>query len=189
MTEQQIQVERGYRHPLGATPDNEGVNFSIFSRNGQGVELLLFEKHDDPLPARVIRLDPAVNKTFFFWHVYVRGLRPGAHYAYRVDGPWDLGSGHRFNRNKVLTDPYAKGNTDALWNRVAACGPDDNLATSMRSIVVDTASYDWEVDKPLNRPMRDTVVYELHVGGYTKSPTSGVSHPGTFPASSKRSLT
>ena len=180
MTEPQIQVERGYRHQLGATPDNEGVNFSIFSRNAQGVELLLFEKHDDPLPARVIRLDPGVNKTFFFWHVYVRGLLPGAHYAYRVDGPWDLGSGHRFNRNKVLTDPYAKGNTDALWNRVAACGPDDNVTTSMRSIVVDTASYDWEVDKPLNRPMRDTVVYELHVGGYTKSPTSGVSHPGTF---------
>ena len=119
MTEQQIQVEPGYRHPLGATPDNEGVNFSIFSRNGQGVELLLFEKHDDPLPARAIRLDPGVNKTFFFRHVYVRGLLPGAHYAYRVDGPWDLGSGHRFNRNKVLTDPYAKANTDVLWNRVA----------------------------------------------------------------------
>jgi isoamylase len=180
MTEQQIQVERGYRHPLGATPDNEGVNFSIFSRNAQGVELLLFDKHDDPLPARIIRFDPAVNKTFFFWHIYVRGLRPGAHYAYRVDGPWDLGSGHRFNRNKVLTDPYAKGNTHALWDRVAACGPDDNVTTSMRSIVVDTASYDWEGDKPLNRPMRDTVVYELHVGGYTNSPTSGVSHPGTF---------
>ena len=180
MTEQQIQVERGYRHPLGATPDNEGVNFSIFSRHAEGVELLLFDKHDDPLPARVIRLDPAVHKTFFFWHIYVRGLRPGAHYAYRVDGPWDLGSGHQFNRNKVLTDPYAKGNTHALWNRVAACGSDDNVTTSMRSIVVETASYDWEGDKPLNRPMRDTVVYELHVGGYTKSPTSGVSHPGTF---------
>ena len=61
-----------------------------------------------------------------------------------------------------------------------AGGPDDNVPTSMRSIVVDTTSYDWEVDKPLNRPMLDTVVYELHVGGYTKSPTSGVSHPGTF---------
>ena len=102
MTEQ-IQVERGYRHPLGATPDSNGVNFSIFSRNAQDVELLLFDKHDDALPAHVITLDPGVNKTFFFWHVYVRGLRPGAHYAYRVDGPRDLGSGHRFNRNKVLT--------------------------------------------------------------------------------------
>src|ERR1700747_3720269 len=162
MTEQQIQVERGYRHPLGVTPDNEGVNFSIFSRDAQSVELLLFDKHDDPLPARVIRFDPVVNKTFFLLHIYVRGLRPGAHYAYRVDGPWDPGSGHRFNRNKVLIDPYAKGNTDALWNRVAACGPDDNVTTSMRSIVVDTASYDWEGDKPLNRPMLETVVYELH---------------------------
>src|ERR1700747_1214570 len=113
MTEQQIQVERGYRHPLGVTPDNEGVNFSIFSRDAQSVELLLFAKHDDPLPARVIRFDPVVNKTFFFWHIYVRGLRPGAHYAYRVDGPQDLhGRGFRFNPNKILIDPYALGNTN-----------------------------------------------------------------------------
>ena len=93
MTEQQIQVERGNRHPLGATPDKEGVNFSIFSRNAQGVELLLFDKPDDPWPARVIGLDPAVNRTFFFWHIYVRGLRPGAHYALSSGRP--LGPGIR----------------------------------------------------------------------------------------------
>jgi isoamylase len=80
----------------------------------------------------------------------------------------------------VLIDPYAKGNTNTLWDRVAACGPDDNVKTSMRSIVIDAASYDWEGDMPIHRPMRDTVIYELHVGSYTKSPTSGVTHPGTF---------
>ena len=77
--------------------------------------MLLFDEHNDTQPAQTIPLDPATNKTFFFWHVYVRGLRPGAHYAYRVDGPTDLhGQGFRYNPNKVLIDPYACGNTDAL---------------------------------------------------------------------------
>src|SRR5258708_5233124 len=83
------EVEAGQSHPLGATPDSNGVNFSVFAKNAMAVELLLFDEHDDVEPAQVIRLDPNVNKTFRFWHVYVRGLRSGAHYAYRVDGPRD----------------------------------------------------------------------------------------------------
>ena len=79
-----------------------------------------------------------------------------------------------------MIDPYAKGNTDALWKRVDACGPDDNLATSMRSVVIDSEGYDWEGDQPLNHPMEDAIIYELHVRGFTKSPSSGVKHPGTF---------
>src|SRR5574337_938281 len=173
-----LQVEKGSPHPLGAIPDRDGVNFSLFSENATGVELLLFERHDAPEPFQVMQLDPYINKTFHFWHVYVRGLTPGAHYAYRVDGPWDLGAGHRFNRNKVLIDPYAKGNTNSLWKRAAACGPDDNLKTSMRSVVIDTSGYDWEGDQPLNRPMEGTIIYEMHASGFTKSPNSGVSHPG-----------
>ena len=70
------------------------------------VELLLFDAHDDPEPVQIIRLDPIENKTFHFWHVYVRGLKPGAHYAYRVEGPNDVhGHGDRYNPNKVLIDP------------------------------------------------------------------------------------
>ena len=138
---------------------------------------MLFDKPEDSEPTHAISLDPAVNRTFFFWHIYVSGLRPGAHYAYRVDGPNEWRSGHRFNKNKVLIDPYAKGNTNAHWDRVAACGPDDNVKTSMRSIVIDAASYDWEGDMPIHRLMRDTIIYELHVGSYTKSPTSGVTDP------------
>ena len=114
------------------------MNFSVFSRNATAVELLLFDAHDDREPVQVVTLDPAANKTFFFWHVYVQGLRPGAHYAYRVDGPADLhGQGFRYNRNKVLIDPYALGNTNALWDRAEACGPGDNLATSLRSVVIE----------------------------------------------------
>jgi len=171
----------GKPHPLGAVPDAGGVNFSLFSRSATAVDLLLFDGHDDREPAQVIRLDPAVNKTFFFWHVYVQDLRPGAHYAYRVDGPRDLHlAGTHFNPNKVLIDPYARGNTQSLWRRVDACGPDDNLHTSMRSVVIDCDDYDWEGDKPLNLPTSDLIIYEMHVRGFTRHPSSGVRHPGTF---------
>ena len=136
-----LQAEKGSPHPLGATPDQDGVNFSLFSKNATAVDLLLFKTHNDRNPFQVIQLDPFVNKTFHFWHCYVRGLRPGTHYAYRVDGPSDLSAGHRFNNKKVLIDPYAKGNSNSLWKRVDACGPHDNLASSMRSIVIDSSTY------------------------------------------------
>jgi glycogen operon protein len=173
-------VEPGRPHPLGARPDAEGTNFSIFSRHATGLELLLFDRHDAPEPYQVIALDPAVNRTFCFWHCYVRGLAPGANYAFRADGPWDPAAGHRFNRNKVLVDPYAFGNSNDLWVRGEACHAEDNVATSMRSVVIDPTAYDWEGDAPLNRPMRETVIYEMHVGGFTKASGSGVSAPGTF---------
>jgi glycogen operon protein len=175
------EVERGLPHPLGATPDQQGVNFSVFADRATGIELLLFDGHMVVEPFQVIQLDPNVNKSFHFWHVYVRGLKPGVHYAYRVTGQDDLhGRGDRYNPNKVLVDPYAKGTTDDLWDRKAACGPDDNLATSMRSVVIDLAGYDWEGDAPLKRPMRDSIIYEMHVRGFTKSPLSNVKNAGTF---------
>src|SRR6516225_8489053 len=162
-------TEPGRPHPLGATVDKEGVNFSVFSRNATTVELLLFERQDDVQPIQIIKLDPPNHQTFFFWHVYVKGLRPGAHYAYRVDGPQDLdGIGFRFNRNKVLVDPYALGNTKALFHRDDAVGPADNLATSMRSVVIDHHDYDWEGDQLLRRPIQDLIIYEMHVAGFTR---------------------
>jgi glycogen operon protein len=175
-----LAVEKGTSHPLGANPKLGGVNFSLFSGNAGGVELLLFDKHDSPEPYQVIRLDPSINKSFHFWHVFVRGLKPGAHYAYRVDGPYDPAAGHRFNKKKVLIDPYARGNTNSVWKRCDACGPNDNVATSMRSVVIDTADYEWEGDRPLNRPMEDTIIYEMHARGFTESPSSRVRYPGTF---------
>jgi isoamylase len=175
-----LAVEKGSPHPLGATPGPEGVNFSIFSANATGVDLLLFATHDAPEPYQAIHLDPFSNRSFHFWHVFVRGLEAGAHYAFRVDGPSEPSAGHRFNRNKVLIDPYSRGNTDAVWNRASACGPQDNVATSMRSVVIDPTGYDWEGDRPLNRPMQDTIVYEMHARGFTQSPSSRVTHPGTF---------
>ena len=183
MTSPRYATAPGRAHPLGAIPDATGVNFSVFSRNATAVELLLFDEHDQVEPVEIIKLDPAENKTFFFWHVYVEGLRPGACYAYRVDGPTDLqGQGFRYNRNKVLIDPYARGNTNTLWKRADACGPGDNLASSMRSVVIDMSDYDWEEDRPLLQPTNEMVIYEMHVGGFTRHPSSGVKHPGTFSA-------
>src|SRR3954452_5943407 len=83
-----LSVTAGQAHPLGATVVPGGVNFSLFSRHADAVELLLFDASDSPAPAQVIPLDPRIHKSFHFWHVFVEGLRPGAHYAYRVDGPW-----------------------------------------------------------------------------------------------------
>jgi isoamylase len=176
-------LESGCSHPFGAVPDKDGVNFSIFSEHATSVELLLFDRDDAPQPIQIIQLNPKFNKTFHFWHIYVRGLKAGAHYAYRVNGNPDLHrAGHRFNKNKVLLDPYARGNTNTLWQRNDALGTKDNLTTSMRSVVIDISDYDWEGDRPLNRPMSDTVIYEVHVGGFTRSPSSGCKYPGTFSA-------
>lgn len=172
-------IEKGKAHPLGSTPDKSGVNFSIFSRNATAVELLLFENHDDIEPTHIIPLDPVINKTFSFWHVYIKGINPGIHYAYRIDGPNDTSKGHRFNKNKVLIDPYAKGNTNTLWKRENACGKLDNIATSMRSVVIDTNNYNWEGDEPLRRSMDETIIYEIHVKGFTKADTNQ-NNQGTY---------
>ena len=173
-------VEPGSAHPLGTTVYRDGVNFSLFSESATEVTLLLFDRPAAPKPAEVIRLDPFQHKTFHFWHVFLRGCRPGTYYAFRADGPANPSAGHRFNPNKVLIAPYAKGIFKGLWRRAQAAGPEDNLATSMRCAVVDPANYDWEGDQPLKRPLEDSIIYEMHVGGFTRSPSSGVRHPGTF---------
>lgn len=170
----------GKPHPIGATPGADGVNFSLYSQHATHVELLLFDRADDPEPVQTIVLDPERNRTFFFWHVRVEGLKSGSHYAYRVDGPRDEAAGHRFDPAKVLLDPYAKGISNHLWDRAAACGDGDNMHKSMRCEVIDTADYDWEGDRPLGRPMQDSIIYEMHVRGFTASPSAGVRNPGTF---------
>jgi isoamylase len=180
LVESSYEVEVGSPHPCGAIPDSEGVNFSLFSEEATSVELLLFDNPNDAQPTQVIVLDSNMHKTFHMWHAYVKGLKPGIGYAYRVDGPQDLhGQGHRFNRNKVLIDPFATANDNSLWDRVSAIGNDDNLSCSMRSVVVDIAGYNWEGDTPIARPMNETVIYEMHVRGFTQSATD-VRSKGTF---------
>src|SRR2546422_11471591 len=131
-----FQTEPGSAHPLGIALYPDGVNFSLFSEAATEVLVLLFESADATEPMHTIRLDPFRNKTFHFWHVFVRGCRPGMYYAFRVDGPSDPAKGHRFNPNKVLVGPHARGLCRSLWKRADAVGPGDNLATSMRCAVV-----------------------------------------------------
>jgi glycogen operon protein len=171
--------EEGSSSPLGATPSfanaKAGVNFSVFSRPAAGVQLLLFDRVDDPRPARTVRLDPSANRTYHYWHVFVPKVRSGQLYGYQVEGPFDPSSGMRFDPDKVLLDPYGRGvMVPRAYSRDAAHRPGDNTATAMKSVVVDVSAYDWEGDVPLQRPSSRTIVYEMPVGGFTRHPSSGL---------------
>src|ERR1700756_1853586 len=166
---------QGRSFPLGATLCDGGVNFSVFSKHGTGVELCLFDCVDDGRPARVISLDPRTHRTYHYWHVFVPGIRPGQVYAYRADGPFDPGRGLRFDPAKALLDPYGRAVVvPDGYSRPAASRYGQNNAIAMKSVVVDPDVYDWEGDAPLRRPFATTVIYEMHVAGFTQHPSSGV---------------
>ena len=119
------------------------------------VELLFFDREDDATPSRVIRIDPATNRTYHYWHVFVPGVVPGQIYGYRVEGLSDPERGLRFDPAKVLLDPYGRGVVvPKNYDREAARREGDNAATAMKSVVVDPRAYDWEGDIPLCRPVR-----------------------------------
>jgi glycogen operon protein len=165
----------GRSSPLGATVVDGGVNFSLFSRTAAGVELLLFDREGDAAPSRAVSLDPVTNRTYHYWHTFVPGVRPGQLYGYRVDGPSDPARGLRFDRSKVLLDPYGRGVVvPTNHSREAARREGDNAATAMKSVVVDSGAYDWEGDARLCRPAARTIIYEMHVRGFTRHPSSGV---------------
>jgi glycogen operon protein len=177
-----FEVSAGDWDQGGATGRPGGVNFCVFTRTAEQVELLLFEHADSEAPFQVIALDPRTNRTFFFWHVLVEDLPDGIYYCWRADGPRDTErTGCRYDPQKALLDPWATTVDDRLWDRERAARPGDNTGAAMRSQVV-ADEYDWEGDEPLHVPLSDAVVYELHVGGFTRHPSSGAAHPGTFEA-------
>jgi glycogen operon protein len=170
----------GTWNQAGAVFLPDGVNFCVFSRHATRVELLLFERDDSPEPFQVIALDPTVHRTFFFWHVLVEDLPDGTYYCWRAAGPQDTQfSGCRFDPRKALLDPWATTVSSRLWERAKACDDRDNVANAMRAQAVRDR-YDWGGDQPLHIPLQDAVIYELHLGGFTRDPSSGVHHPGTF---------
>src|SRR5437763_191730 len=97
----------GKAFPLGPTTYPDGVNFSIFCKNGTAVDLLLFDQVDDLKPVREISLDPAIHKTYHYWHIFIDNLKPGQLYAYRIAGPYEPSSGQYYDADKILLDPYA----------------------------------------------------------------------------------
>jgi isoamylase len=173
----------GHSSPPGAIVIDGGVNFSLFSRTATGVELLLFDRDDAAAPKRVVEFDPANNRTYHYWHAFVPGVKSGQIYAYRVKGPALPARGLRFDAAKVLLDPYGRGVVvPKNYGREAAKRPGDTTATAMKSVVVDRDAYDWEEDARLRRPSARTIIYEMHLRGFTRHPSSGLSEKtrGTY---------
>jgi glycogen operon protein len=169
-------TKSGQSFPLGATVYPGGVHFCVFSKNSTSLELLLFDEVDSPRPSHVILFDPQQNRTFYYWHIFMPDLQPGQIYAYRADGPDEPHQGLRFDREKVLLDPYGRNIAIGKnFSRAAAIHPGDNATHAMKSVVVDLHAYNWEGDTPLHHPFSETVIYEMHVGGFTRNPNSGVS--------------
>jgi isoamylase len=176
-------IASGSTYPLGATVLPGGVNFSIFSRGASDIDLLLFDRVDDARPTRVIRIDPARDRTYHYWHTFVSGIGPGQIYGFRVHGSCGPTTGRRFDPMKVLLDPYGRAVVVPRgYTRVNAASKGDNTPTAMKSVVVDSSAYDWEGDRPLKLPSSRTIIYEMHVRGFTQNPNSGVTERarGTF---------
>jgi len=170
-----LQVTPGLSHPLGATADAKGVNFSVYAKNAHKVELLFFDQVADAQPTRIIEFDTGIHRDYHYWHVYVPGVRPGQLCAYRVHGPFDPARGLRFDSSKLLLDPYGKAvAVPEGYSRDAASQAGDNAALAMKSIVADPQAYDWEGDQPPRHPFCQTLIYEMHVAGFTRHPSSGV---------------
>ncbi len=170
-----MRVWPGSAYPLGATWDGEGVNFTLFSEHASSVELCLFESTDGPETERV-RLRERTNMV---WHAYLPDIRPGQLYGFRVHGPYAPHEGHRFNRHKLLLDPYARAVAgdvqwhDALFGHVVgaaeedlSCDPTDSAPFVPRCVVVDPA-FSWGDDRPPRTPWNETVIYECHIKGMT----------------------
>lgn len=168
--------------PLGATVLPEGVNFAIFSRHAESVSLVLFKTGEGPRLAELV-LDPVINRTGDIWHILLYKLDTNLRYGFRVHGPSDpSGTGLYFDRERILLDPYAQALTGgtvwgAKYTRKGRMTPD---ALFKRRCCILDDPFDWEGDRPLNIPLQDTIIYELHVRGFTCHENSGVRHPGTY---------
>lgn len=163
----------GRPYPLGATWDGKGVNFALFANNATSVQLCLFDTDNEEVKIKV------KERTHQIWHVYLPDIEPGQLYGYRVDGPYYPESGHRYNPNKVLIDPYAKSIAGSVKWHDSLFGYDvndpntdlsysdlDNSPYIPKSVVIDP-NFDWEDDRPLDIPYHKSIIYETHVKGFT----------------------
>ncbi len=169
-------IYTGSPYPLGATFDGKGVNFALFSAHAESVELCLYDDTEETVEIARINLN---EKTHQVWHIYLEGLKPGQCYGYRVHGPYEPERGHRFNPNKLLIDPYAKAISGTVqWNDALfgygignedgdlSFGDADSAPYVPKSVVVDN-SFDWEDDRPPCISMHQSIIYEVHVKGFT----------------------
>jgi isoamylase len=182
-------VAEGKFYPLGATLTPKGVNFTLYSKHAQEVFLLLFD-HPQDQPTDIIKLE---NKTKFIWHTFVYGLKSGQLYGYKVRGNFNPRQGLRFNENKFLLDPYAKAFTGKVVNTdnlLLAYNPEDsfkdlsldnrdNTGVMPKCIVIDD-SFDWQDDADFDISLEKSIIYEVHLKGFTAHSSSGVKHPGSY---------
>jgi len=191
-----LTVSPGRPLPLGCSIAGDRINFAVFSRHAERVELLLFDEVGDARSAAsTVTLSEACHRTGDIWHVSLEGLRAGLRYAWRADGPYAPAQGHRFNPHKVLLDPYAIAlvGTDC-WDFACACGDEaisgdppectlstlDNASTTPQCLIVEPETFDWQDDCPLRHPWSETIIYETHVRGFTVHPSAEVRHPGSY---------
>jgi len=172
-----LRVWKGHAYPLGATWRGNGVNFALFSEHATGVDLCLFDRADSGEPTATARL---TEKDDHVWHAFLPDVRPGQHYGFRVDGPYEPAAGHRFNRAKLLLDPYAKAIAGqpkwgdemfgyTIGHAEADLSKDDrdDAALMPKSVVVDQ-QFDWRNDRRPGMALSDSVIYEVHVKGFSK---------------------
>ncbi|MDR2734922.1 MAG: glycogen debranching protein GlgX [Spirochaetota bacterium] len=177
----ELKVSQGSPLWLGASVGDRGVNFAVISAGASAVSIVFFESgiHNAYFE---VALDPRRNKTGDVWHALIEGLPEGFRYGYRVDGPYNPKKGYRFDRQKILIDPYALALTGgAIWGKpLQREGARDHSFTYLRRSFLPRRDFDWQGDRPLGRALSETIIYELHVRGYTIHAGSGVKHPGTF---------
>jgi isoamylase len=179
MTATPYTARAGRGFPPGATVMPDGVNFAVFSRYATQASLALFDDDRSTRPLQVIELDPVENHSFFFWHVFVEGAGPGLQYAWRFDGPdTTRHNGCRFDPDRWLLDPWSRCVSATHWDRASACRGNDGTV-GFRGVVV-AEDYDWEDDTPLHHPLQDSIIYELHVAGFTSGAANTSVAPGTF---------
>ncbi|XP_058732182.1 isoamylase 1, chloroplastic isoform X2 [Vicia villosa] len=177
----QFEVSRGFPSPFGATAQEDGVNFAVYSLNAQSATLCLFTLSDfkNNKVTEYIALDPLLNKTGCVWHVFLKGDFKDMLYGYKFDGKFSPQQGHYYDSSRVLLDPYAK----AVISRgeYGAVGLDGNCWPQMAGMVpFDHEEFDWEGDLPLKYPQKDLIIYEMHVRGFTKHESSKTEFPGTY---------
>ncbi|MFE0388485.1 glycogen debranching protein GlgX [Streptomyces bungoensis] len=164
-----VPVWNGHPYPLGASFDGQGTNFALFSEVAERVDLILVDEAGARTPVRLHEVDG------FVWHAYLPGVGPGQRYGYRVHGPWQPSLGHRCNPAKLLLDPYARAvdgqidNHASLYERSPdGPAPADSAGHSMLGVVTDPY-FDWGDDRPPRTPYADSVIYEAHVRGLTRT--------------------
>jgi len=175
----------GSDSPLGATPNESGTNFTVYSQHAEAVYLLLFDGVNRD-PTDIIGLEKSHHH---IWHIFVHGIGPDQLYGYKVRGRHDPGNGYRFNEHKLLIDPYAKALSGTIRDddrNLSSPSKDlsletrDNTHIVPKSIVVKDNTFLWQGDEPPNTSMEDLVIYEVHLKGFTAHASSGVSWPGTY---------